>query len=157
MLIESASYYGTLTECGLYFEQRLNTQAWDNAVVNDRTAALYQATRAIDRLNFAGETNAERNDTTQELQFPRGDDTVVPVEICAAAYECVLKFLEGIDIDMEARDIGLGAITQAGSRTVYKEGFVPEHLRAGIPSVEAWLYLRPFLRDPGDFSMSRVS
>jgi len=153
MLIEGASFYGTLDEGEAYFATRLNAQAWDNSVVGDRTKALYQATRAIDRLNFAG----EKTDEAQELQFPRIDETTIPVSVRAAAYECALKFLDGVDLDFEARDMGLGAITQGGARTVFQEGVPQDHLRAGIPSVEAWLYLLPFLRDPGDFSVSRVS
>jgi len=153
MSLELSTHYGTLTEADEYFGQRLNVQSWDLATNNDRTKSLFMATRAIDRLNFAGEKYL----STQELQFPRGDDTEVPVEIRLAAYECALKYLEGVDMDMEARNLGIAANSFGGTRTTFQEDFVSEYLRAGIPSVEAWYYLQPFLRDPGDLNLSRGS
>lgn len=154
MTIAAPTFYGTLVEAEVYFSQRLNTTQWDLALVNDRTAALSMATRAIDRLNFAG----DKADEDQELQFPRDDDTEVPEAIRIAAYECALRYVDGVDLDHEARDIGvLANSTSAGTRTTFQEGTVAEHLRAGISSAEAWYYLLPFLRNPHDLTFSRVS
>lgn len=154
MTIASPTFYGTVVEAEVYFSQRLSTDQWELALVSDRTAALQMATRAIDRLNFSG----DKADEDQELQFPRDDDTEVPEAIRIAAYECALKYLEGVDLDYEARDIGvLANSTSAGTRTTFQEGSVSEHLRAGIPSAEAWYYLLPFLRNPHDLTLSRVS
>jgi len=152
-MITLSTHYGTLTEGEAYFLQRLNSQAWDQSTPNDQTAALFQATRAIDRLNFVNEKTV----ATQELQFPRGEDTEIPGSVCVAAYECAIKYLEGVDLDMEARNLGIAASSFGGVRTTFNPEFLLEHLRAGIPSVEAWYHLRPFLRDPGDLIISRAS
>jgi hypothetical protein len=145
--------YGTIAKANEYFSQRLHTQDWDDCLESDRQKALFMATRAIDRLNFEG----EKHDDAQEHQFPRGDDEEVPVEIEYATYECALAYLGGVNIDNEIRNIGLSSVSISGVRDEFRDGYVPEHLRAGIPSVEAWIYLRPFLRDPKHFVFSRVS
>jgi hypothetical protein len=127
-------YYGTLSRATAYFSKRLNTRVWDSALYNDREASLIQATRAIDKLNFAGDLA----EATQNLQFPRNDDTEVPIEIEYACYEIAIALLDGFDQDQDG-------------------GFVSEHIRAGIPSIEAWGYLFPFLRDSRAVRISRVS
>jgi hypothetical protein len=47
--------YATEFEAQEYFNNRLNTRAWDSAGGDDRGAALSMATELIDRLNFMGE------------------------------------------------------------------------------------------------------
>jgi hypothetical protein len=153
MTINPTTHYGTVAEAATYFGTTLGTQAWDDSTNNNRTAALFMATRAIDRLNFAGDIAV----AAQELQFPRGDDNSVPTDIRRATYECALKYLDGVDMDMEARNLGISANSFGGTRTSFNDEFVAQHLRAGIPSVEAWYYLQPYLRDPRDLNISRVS
>jgi len=153
-IIGSISYYGSIAGANIYFEnQRLNALPWDEALANDRQKALIMATRAIDRLNFAG----EKTDSLQSLQFPRGDDTVVPLDIELAAYECALRFLDGVDMQDEIESIGIVSNAYLGTRSTYDESFVPEYVRAGIPSAEAWIHLKPYLRDPRAINLSRVS
>jgi hypothetical protein len=146
------NYYGTVALADEFFEDRLLTQWWFGSTVRDRERSLIMATRAIDRLNYAGEKTSD----DQELQFPRGNDSTVPDDILNAAYECALKYICGVDIDDEIRNIGMGGVQIAGGRGSVKPSFVPEHLRAGIPSAEAWIYLRPYLRDPYCFVLSRA-
>lgn len=150
---DTFSYYGTLTAADHYFEYRLNSSDWSDSVIKDRERALIQATRLIDKLNF----ESDKYDADQILQFPRGDDTTIPIEIEYAAYEIAIKLLEGIDNDLEAQGLGVLTETYTGVRTTYQDGFVNEHLRAGIPSIEAWEYLKPFLRDSKRLTLARVS
>lgn len=153
-IVGSISYYGSIAGANIYFDtQRLNSLPWDDALANDRQKALIMATRAIDRLNFAG----EKADEDQTLQFPRGDDTVVPLDIELAAYECALKFLDGVDMQDEIESIGVTSNVYLGTHSTYDESFVPEYVRAGIPSAEAWIHLKPYLRDPRAINLSRVS
>ena len=153
-VIGSVSYYGSIAGANTYFgNHRLYSEAWDNALVNDRQKALIMATRAIDRLNFAG----VKTDENQVLQFPRGDDTVVPLDIEIAAYECVLKFLDGADLQDEIEAIGVNSDQYLGTKATYDPSFVAEYIRAGIPSAEAWMYLKPYLRDVSLIELSRVS
>ena len=147
-----ASHYGTLDEAETYFGERLNTVVWENAIPGDRLKALYMATRAIDRLNIAG----IKLDDDQELQFPREGDTVVPADIKLACFECALAFLDGVDMELEQKNLGMTSDAFSGARATYDSHFVEEHIRAGIPSGQAWSYLYPYLRDPREIVISRV-
>lgn len=147
------NYYGTISRANVYFSKRLNTGAWDNAFYNDRESSLIMATRIIDRLNFAGDKSSE----DQVLQFPRCDDTKVPVSIEYAAYEIALALLDGYNPDQEVQTLGVLSESYSGVRTTYDADYVNEHIRAGVPSIDAWEYLRPFLRDPKRVRLSRVS
>ena len=146
-------YYGSMSGAINYFSHRLNTSIWDQAVYNNREAALIQATRLIDKLNYGG----SKSDSAQNLQFPRNDDVTIPPEIEYACYEIAISLLDGVDMDQEAQTIGVMSESYSGARTTYDGDFVNEHLRAGIPSIEAWDYLVPFLRDPRQLRVSRVS
>lgn len=146
-------YYGTSILANEYFNNRLNTRVWDEAISSDKEAALIMAARAIDRLNFAG----DKYDADQNMQFPRGDDTEIPTDIVYAAYELALAFLDGVDQDQEVETLGILSETYSGVRTTYDVDHVNEHIRAGIPSIEAWEYLRPYLRDHLQVRLSRVT
>lgn len=147
------TYYGTISRANVYFSKRLNTRVWDETLYNDREAALIMATRAIDKLNFAG----EKYDSSQSLQFPRGDDIEIPVDIEYAAYEIALALLDGYNQDQEVETLGVLTEVYSGVRTTYDASYVNEHKRAGIPSIEAWEYLKPYLRDQTQLRLSRVS
>lgn len=146
-------YYGSMSGAINYFAHRLNTTVWDQALYSDREAALIEATRAIDNLNYGG----DKASTTQNLQFPRNDDTVIPTEIEFACYEIAITLLDEVDMDQEVQTIGVMSEAYSGARTTYDGDFVNEHIRAGIPSIKAWEYLKPFLRDPRLLRVSRVN
>jgi hypothetical protein len=145
--------YGSIALANAYFATRLETGVWDNAVVGDRTAALTMATKSIDRLNFAG----EMVDSDQEFQFPRADDTEVPQDILDATYECALAFLDGVDIELEQEMTGVNSDAYSGVRTTYDSYARQDHIKAGIPSYRAWMILLPYLRDPQEVTLRRVS
>ena len=146
-------YYGSISGAINYFNHRLNTSVWDQAIYNEREAALIEATRLIDNLNYGG----SKADSIQNLQFPRNNDTVVPVEIEYATYEIAISLLDGVDMDQEAQTIGVMSEAYSGARTTYDGDYVNDHIRAGIPSIRAWDYLKPFLRDPRLLRVSRVN
>ena len=153
-IVGSITYYGSIAGANLYFNsQRLNSEPWEDALANDRQKAMIMATRAIDRLNFAGEIAV----SGQSLQFPRGDDTVVPLDIELAAYECALKYLDDVDMQDEIESIGINRNEYLGTRSTYDSSFVAEYIRAGIPSAEAWIHLKPYIRDIQAVNLSRVS
>lgn len=122
--------YATVGEADAYFGTRLHSGLWDETSIPDRNAALAQASRMIDQLSYAGEKSAaytERtalggnrtdhvavcvNETlvnqaglTQELQFPRGTDIAVPVDIKIACYEIAYALLDGRDADADLEDV----------------------------------------------------
>lgn len=155
--------YISFTKAQEIANERLNVDAWNDAVVEDGTdagltgsltyKAIAMATAAIDRLNYIG----SKSSTTQENQFPRGGDTEIPADIEKATFEIALALLDDVDPEMEASN--LGAISQgyANVRSTYDREVPAPHIVAGIPSVTAWRYLVPYLRDPYTVDISRIS
>lgn len=95
---------------------------------------------------------------TQELEFPRGTDTEVPEEILIACYELAYTLLDGRDPELELENLGIVSQGYSSVRTTYSRTHVPvEHIVNGVPNALAWRYIRPFLRDPNQIKLSRVS
>jgi hypothetical protein len=151
--IPTIEIYGTLARANAYFETILGTGHWDNAIISDREKALIMSTRLIDRLNFAGSLAS----SDQQLQFPRGKDTTVPLDIEYACYEITLILLSGFDLEQETISLGVSSDAFSGVRTTYDSNTHMEHIRAGIPSITAWNYLKPYLSDPRQVLISRVN
>lgn len=144
--------YGTLERANIYFDNRLRNQPWIEANVHERKNAMVEATELIDRLNFAGSKHSE----SQFHQFPRGDDLVVPPDIEKATYEIALKLLDGYDPELEIDNLPSSGQGFSSVRDTYNRTFVLEHLSAGIPSVKAWHFLKPYLADPKVLVLRRV-
>jgi hypothetical protein len=145
--------YGTILDASSYFSTRLNSTAWLDATNSDRIAALTEATRLIDNLNFKG----EKADSDQYLEFPRDDDTLVPTNVKFAAYELAWKLLDGSDPDYEMEMLRSESEQYGGVRETYQRGVFPEWIAAGIVSARAWQLLKPYLRDPRILTISRES
>jgi len=145
--------YCTQAEADTYFAGRLNADAWDDASSSDKDKALLNATRLIDRLNFRG----KKNNDSQELQFPRNEDTVVPDDIKSACSEIALALLDGVDPELEWDNLRMVSQGYANVRSTYDANIPNEHISNGIPSVTAWRYLKPYLRDTQSVDMSRVN
>lgn len=179
------AYYGTVTEANTYFDNRLHSSAWSDATVSDRKIALLEATRLIDSLNYKGVKNPvwaimyewdsssekfvkittdppTRNDiiaadATQELEFPRGQDTDVPTEIEWACYEIALALLEGFDPEDAIDRTNVIRQSYSAVRTTYDHGSASaEYLVYGIPTARVWRWLKPFLSDGRIVKMSRA-
>lgn len=131
---------------------RLNTTPWDGASTADKTAAIRMATESIDMLNLIGEKAEE----DQELEFPRDDDTEIPVYIQRATFEIALALLDGADPEMDFASLNLVSSGIANVRSTYNRASNPAHIIAGISSSTAWRYLLPFLRDSRAIKTSRV-
>ncbi len=145
--------YLSIAEAQAYFDVRLNTDDWDLASNNDRTAALTMATDAINQLNYRG----DKTDEDQENEFPRDDDTTVPETIEKACTELILKYLEGVDPEQEFENLDIVRQEMSGLKATYTRDQVPPHILSGIISVTAWKYLLPYLRDGRTITTSRVS
>lgn len=162
----SVGMYGTVENADMYFSFLLNARKWETSSPANKRKALISATRMIDGLSFAG----HKADPTQVLQFPRGNsyvdpittqvtttsDTLVPADVKMACYAIALKLLEGYNPDMEADLLAVGTTKIGQVGTTYNRDYIPEHMRAGIPSVTAWRLLRPYLRDPDEVALVRV-
>jgi len=143
--------YLDVTDATAYFDTRLWSDAWTNSIESDQTKALARATRVINRLNFRGEKTLE----TQDNQFPRDGDTDVPTLILEACCEIALAFLDGIDVDLEYEATSINASGMKEVRATYDRATKPEYYLAGVPCYEAWLRLKPFLRDINFVNISR--
>lgn len=139
----------TLIESILLTEDR---QAWVEAENGDKDVSLSQATEDIDSLRIAG----SKNDPVQENEFPRGTDTDVPENIKKACVLIAVLRLDGKRPEEEVENLSLTTVGYASVRSTYDRGSVPEYLAAGIVSFEAWRLLKPFLRKPGTFEISKV-
>lgn len=147
-----ADTYVTASEVDAYASERLNSRAWDTASASNRTKAILQATRTINRLNFSGERTGE----DQELEFPRNGDEDIPQDIKNACCEVVIALLGGADTERRAEQQKVTSRRYASVGTSYDPRIVSEHAAAGIPSYEAWMFLRPYLADPSGVSISRT-
>lgn len=146
-------HYGSTGGGDIYFQYRLNSDPWDDASAGNKLAALIEATRLIDNLNFKG----SKKESTQDLEFPRASDAGVPENIINAAYEIALKLLDDYDPDLEVETLQVVSQRYANVGETYDRKNVPEHLVSGIPSFRAWAYIKPYLRDPHELKLTRVS
>jgi len=145
--------YMTVEEAALYFNDRLNVRPWECATPDERRRALAMATEIIDRLNFIG----ARTDDTQVNQFPRGDDVDVPEDVQKASAEIALALLDGVEPEMEYQNLFLRSQGYGSVRGSYDKTIPPPNIVAGVPSVTAWRYLSPYLREPNTFDIYRTS
>ena len=145
--------YCTTAYAQSYFNSRLGTSAWDDASENDKTVSLIMSTRLIERLNYIGE-KAEDN---QDMQFPRGDDTIVPVDIKFACCEIALRLLDGVDPELEYESLRMTSQKYSEVGISYDKSNIQDHILAGIPSIEAWRHLLPYIRDSRTIRLEKVS
>jgi hypothetical protein len=141
-------HYGTVAGGNSYF--KLNREVWDDTSDTDKHYALIEATRLIDRLNFKGTKNST-------LEFPRDSDTVVPDAITYAAYELAIKLLDDVDVDLEHEALRVTEDRYVSVNTKRNTDFTPEHIQAGIVSIKAWHYLKPYLKDSQYLRVKRDS
>lgn len=154
--------YVTVEYADSYFATRMNSDTWDNALINDQQKSLYEATRAIDRLAFSGVKSNYYNHSVlkqslvvQPLEFPRNGLVDVPEGILFACCECALAFLDGMDIDSEINRAGVLSQSFAAVKQTKREDVVAPYILAGIPSPTAWMYLTPYLADPREIRLIR--
>lgn len=133
-----------------YFAERLRSDPYTEACTDDKVKALQMATRAIDQLNFAG----DKADEAQLRQFPRGEDTEVPDPIMQACCELALALLDDVDPNLEVENLNRAA-QGVGDARIQRFDYAQDHVRSGIPSIQAWILLCPFLRDTRILDMDR--
>lgn len=166
--------YGTIQEAEDFFQCRLHEAAWSQANPTQRLPALIEATRIIDSLSFKGQKNAvwqllqdnpdatceeiKAAEASQDLEFPRGSDTVIPERIQWACFEITHALLDGVDPQFELENMSMNDHGIASVRASYNRTQKPlEHFMNGVPSSTAWKYLKPFLRDDRHLRLIRVS
>ena len=180
-----SSYYGTIADANTYFSSRLHSESWSDSTPSDRPKALLEATRLIDSLNYKGVKNSvwsvmyewnaasekyekiltdspTRNeiitaDSSQELEFPRGQDTEVPTEIKWACYEIALAIIEGFDPEDAVDRLHIVRQSYSAVKTTYDSDSASiEYLGYGIPTARVWRWLRPYLSGENPIKISRA-
>lgn len=150
-----------------YFYSRLKSDVWFEASEQEKTAALVQSTRAIDHLNFLG----VKYDPNQALAFPRwqpptyencqpvvnNSPPTIPQDILIACCENAIVLLDDFDFEIEIAALNNTASIYAGVRETYERTLAVSHLRHGIASSVAWIYIKPWLNDTFSFTLSRVN
>lgn len=144
--------YNTEAEIETYMTGKLNSESWDHADPVDRGKARVTAYRLIEQLNFLG----VKTDEAQANQFPRDDDSTAPQDIMDAEAELTFALLDGRDIDFDFENLFATNIKYSGVATTFDRSTKPEHILAGIPSLQAWRLLRPYLRENFSVRMERV-
>lgn len=144
-----------------YFEnERVITDAWDEATDVQKGKALLEATRRIDRLRFAG----IKLDSSQELEWPRNSfgfdfpagGIFIPDDILKANCELAYSLLDGVEPEIEIDNTRRKLHVYSGVRSLMDTSIPAEAVVAGIPSHMAWSYLKPYLADPKSISTKRV-
>ena len=143
--------YMTVYDADIYFVTRFDSALWDQQSEENKLAALTTASRYIDTLNFAG----DKNDESQALEFPRGDDTEVPQAIKDACCEIAYALIDGRNIEYEAEMALAQSVSLGESRVSQNPGYELARLH-GIPSKLAWDLIAPFLRDAHTLKLNRV-
>ena len=131
---------------------RLFTSAWDSASDANKTAAVKMGTDIIDTLNFIG----DRTVSTQDLEFPRDEDTAIPIEIQRACFEIALALLDGADPEFDFASLKLVSQGISSARSTYNRDSDLPHIIAGVPSITAWRLLKPYLRDMQNIELCRI-
>lgn len=135
-------YYGSIADGNLFFSRRLDGSSWEQATNAKRRVALIQSTKLVDTLNFLG----SQTDATQKLQFPRGGDTEVPQRVVEATYLIATKLLSGrYDPDLELSESRLTRSRFGSGIEIEQDAIAHPHTMSGIPSIEAWRLLAPYL------------
>ena len=143
--------YSSSLEAEEYLSDRMNTSSWDSSNPLEKVQSLIEATKIIERLNFAG----EKADADQTYQFPRYDDDAVPQDIKAACIEVAYVILDGVDIEKEQDLLQVASEAYADVKTAYNN-LPKSHIQSGVPSRRAWDMLKPYLQPITSIKLSRV-
>lgn len=140
----------TVEEADAIFLARYNSDLWTDSV--DKTKLLNLAMDYIDQLLYDG----EKTDVDQLHAFPRDAETETPTAVKRAICEVAYAILDGVDIEIETPNLVMDSQSYGTVKSTYNGKSAPEHLSAGIPSVMAMRYLKPYLYDAKQITMYRV-
>lgn len=135
-----------------YFQYRLNNDSWISSTKENREKALITATRVIDNLPLRG----FKTDEDQDLQFPRDGSESVPEDILIACCEIAFELLDSVDLNLTHDSIFIQSTSSQTARVGYNSK-VPQHIAYGVPSYIAWQKLKPYILDPQQVKLERVS
>jgi len=141
--------YATVDDANEYFSYRIGTDVWDDATPTLKERALAHGTQLIDRLKYRGSK-------TSEQQFPRNNETTIPTNVVNACCEIALALLDQRRPGEDFEQLWITNQGYGSSRTTYNTSNAPEHILHGIPSYDAWVFLRPLIRFEHNLRVNRV-
>jgi hypothetical protein len=133
--------YVTLEEADEYLNSIFNTDDWFMMGDSDKQKAINSATKMINVLSFIG----DKTDASQENEFPRNGDLIVPQAIKDACCEIALKLSKGYDPEIEQENLNVVQSAFASVKTNYDRTRPDHYVVAGIPSATAWRLLQQYL------------
>jgi hypothetical protein len=145
--------YTDVTYAAAYFCKRLHTEAWDTADTPTKTKALSHASMLLNRLNYVD----DKTSPTQEDEWPRFKATVIPDAIQQACCELALSLLDGIDPDLEIKNLSNTKEEFGQVKNTFDRSQMTEHILAGVPSIAAWRLVLPWLRDNRSVTLVRAN
>lgn len=145
--------YTTVDYANTYFAQKLHTEAWDEADTPTQTKALSHSTLLLNRLNYID----DKTNSLQVDQWPRFKATVIPDDIQQACCELALSLLDGIDPDLELKNLSNTKEEFGQVKSTFDRSQLTEHILAGVPSITAWRLVLPWLRDSRTVTLVRAN
>ena len=145
--------YIDIAAAQLYFDDRLNSEAWTAASVVDQLKALKMATQLINNLKFIGQPAV----SGQSNEFPRLGQSTVPIMVQQATCEIAIQLLDDIDPNLEADGLAIQTIQYGDLKIMSNQAGIPVYTRNNIPSSRAWALLVPYLIDPTILKLVRVN
>jgi len=148
--------YADVAYADAYFAERVGADGWaalDSAV---KEKALKHATKLVDQCDFV----LEKTDENQAREFPRNGETEVPDEVlqatCEVAFE--LEINSKIPTNM-TKKAGIASESVGDTSRSYGPGGAGEVLgiSSGLPSTQAAILLRDWIRDPRELTLHRTS
>lgn len=145
--------YVTISDASIYINaHHLNRYIWNEAEAEDQQISITMATHAIDRLAYKG----QKVSLSQENEFPRGEQTTVPMDISNACCELAFAFVDGKEPEFEFDNLVVSSKNFDKAKIDFRPHADRRHVAAGIYSIEAWKLLRPYMRNYDSFGLWKV-
>ncbi len=145
--------YISIDAANTYMElNKLDSSIWSQASNSQKGIALTKSTVAINKLPFKGSKTVG----TQDFEFPRGGDTSPPSAIESACAEIAFALIDGKNPEYDFESLRISKDKVSGIEITSDTEVYMAHTVAGIPSMEAWNLLLPYLRDKNSFAISTV-
>lgn len=161
-MLTAKTAYITTDEADIYFQGKLFKDAWLEADMPDRRAALIEATTILDQIDYI----SQKAVNTQEHEFPRYaifpqfdnvtyDSDNVPFQIKYATAELALALLDGFERDKSINTNNIYSQAYGLNKVIYDRTGLSPHAKAGI-TPEVWIMIQPLVKDFSSIELSRV-
>lgn len=149
--------YGNVTLADAYWAARLNGALWSMQGTSTKNQALQSASDKIDALGAAGRLIGTPDPTNATGVFYPLDDAegVIPPNILNATYELALCLI----LNPQIPGLTMSNVKRSKQGQTETEFFGRQSPweAAGVPCQSVWQLLVPFMGDPRELTLNRVS